>query len=276
MGTISMRSAVVPVVAALSLVVGLWSPASAAVAGVQIFIDSNDNGVYDGGDVDVTQTVRDSGQVVTAASIVVPEGANLRLRAETVSLRAGKAIHINGTLTSTGSLFLWTETGAITLGPRSLVMADDTLQMTAHADLTIDRARVQGDDVVMIESVGGQIVVGRAILGGGSRLELNGWGDGGLSMEASTLQAPRGIINVHVEGNVQMDQVKITARDVNFNVGGGWTEMFHSTVRVPRTGSITMSVEGGWPAPTTLDLRGTRLYGWGDNIVLSADQVVGY
>lgn len=284
MRSASTHSAAFPILAALAFVTLLWSPAAAT--GLQIFIDVNDNGVFDGDDVDVTETVHDIGLVVTPASLVVPEGAYLRLTSDSVSLRAGKAIHVAGQVSTSGSLFLRTETGPITVGPRSLVVADGTVQLTASGDVVIDRSRVQGYGEAMLESIDGQLLVNGGVLSGGNRLELNGFAAaGGLSMHGTTLLSARGIINVHVDGAVQMQQTKMSARDVNLTVAGGSAEVWQSAIRVPRTGSITMSVDpapalllsAAAPAATSvLDLRGTRLYAPAENIVLVADEVFGY
>jgi hypothetical protein len=268
------RVAVVLMLAVLGVVTAFTAPATAAA--VLIFIDSNGNGIFDATDVDVTQTVRNGLPVETTANIVVPEGASLRLRTETVSL-TGHAIQISGILTTTGSMHL-RSSGPIALGPRSMLMADGVLQVTAEGDLTIDRARVQADDVVMLESVAGHIAISRSLLNGGTRLEINGFSvDGGLAMEHTTLQSPRGLLNVHVDGRVELHRVNAVARDMNFTVGGGWCEVMDSTFRVPRTGSLTMSVDASASVGplSTLDLRGSRLYAPWNNMVLIADEVVG-
>ena len=271
-----MRSAARKLCAAVAVVVASYAPALAG--GVPVFVDTNDNGIFDGLDVDVSQDVRDGVPVSTPHSIVVSEGTTLRLRAESTTLLAGRSIHIGGVLTTTGSILLRTETGPITLGPRSLMTADNMLQVVAAGDLTLERARVQGDNWVMLESLGGRIDVGRSVLNGGTRLEINGWAtDGPTTIDATTMQSPRGMVNIHIAGPLQMHRVTTVARDVNIAVGGGIAEIGYSTIRVARTGVLAVTVE---PSPavgplSTLDVSTSRLYAAPGNLLLMADQIIG-
>jgi hypothetical protein len=260
--------------AAVAVVGALVGPVDAA--GVAVFVDANNNGVFDSGDVDVTETVRAGLPVETPESIVVREGTSVRVRASSVTLVAGKAIHVGGALMTTGSMALRTETGPITLGPRSLLTSDAVLQVTAGGDLVVERARVQADDVVMLEALGGRLAVTYAALNGGTRVDLNGYAaDGDLVMERVTVQSPRGLVNVHVAGRADLHQVTGVARNVNISVGGGLAEITSSTLRVPRGGMIFITVESPDATPSTLDLTRSRVLAVGDAVVLTADQIVG-
>ena len=268
-------------VTALALVLPLWSPAAAA--GVSIFIDKNDNGVFDAGDVDVSDTLKTTGVVETTESIVVPEGAVVRLRLDSASLHADKAIHVAGSISTTGSLFFRTETGPITVAPRSTVIAYGTLQMTAGGDLVIDNARLKAYDETMLESLEGQIQVNKGTLYGTNRLEFNGYAAAGsLTVVGTIMQAPRGLINIHLEGTADLYQAKMSAVNVYMTVNGGYAELSYSLVRVPaRTGVIMVSVEGaplaGLAATGSyLDVTATKFYATQGNVVMSADQIVGY
>jgi hypothetical protein len=276
-----LRPVVLPMAAALALTLSIWSPAAAA--GPSIFVDNNDNGVFDAGDVDVSLTLKLDGKVETDHSIVVPEGSVLRIATETASLRAEKGIRVAGTVTASGSLFLRTEFGPIAVGPRSSVTAYGTLQMTAGTDLVLDSSTVRAYDVAMFESLSGQILVNKGLLYGATRLDLNGFAlDGGLKVAGASLQAPRGLINVHVEGTVELEQAKLTSVDLNVTVAGGYAEICWSTVRVAgRTGTVMVSVEsvpqsGALAAGSFLDLTGTKVYASAGNVVMNADQMVGY
>jgi hypothetical protein len=277
-----LRHVVLPTVTAFALVLPLVSPAVAA--GVSIFIDKNDNGVFDAGvDVDVSETLKTTGVVETTDSIVVPEGAVVRLSLDSASLRADKAIHVAGTIYSSGALFFRTETGPITVAPRSNVIAYTTLQMTAGSDLVIDNARLRSYDVTMLESLGGQIQVNKGILYGVNRLELNGYAAaGGLTVVGTTMQAPRGLINLHLEGTADLQQARLQAVDVYMVVKGGYAELSYSIVRVAaRTGVVIVSVEapessGLAASGSYLDVTKTKFYAAPGNVVMSADQMVGY
>jgi len=277
-----LRPVVLPVVTALALVLPLWSPAAAA--GVSIFVDKNGNGVFDAGDVDVTETLKRTGVVETTDSIVVPEGAIVRLSLVSASLHADKAIHVAGTITSTGSLFFRTETGPITVAPRSNVIVYGTLQMTAGSDLVIDSARLKSYNEAMLESLDGQIQVNRGMLYATNRLELNGYAvAGGLQAVGTTMQAPRGLINLHFDGTAELQQAKLTSVDLYMIVNGGYAELSHSTVRVAaRTGVVMVSVEstpglsGLAASGSYLDVTATKFYAAQGNVVMSADQMVGY
>jgi hypothetical protein len=267
---------------ALTLVLLLAPTVEAAV---QVFIDNNNNGVFDAGDVDMSDAVKTTSMVVTTESIVVPDGASLRLGGDSAALRAGKAILVDGNVSAAGSLFLSTDSGAITIGPRSVVVSRETIQMTAGGDLVVDRSRIVGYGEVMLESLNGSISLTNATMTGGTRMELNGYAtDGGLVMSVSTLQATRGLVNIHLEGAAQVTQSRLFGNDVNVSARGGWAELLNSFVRVTRTGSITVQVEvsdGAQAAQAAssgslLDVRGTRFYGSADSIVLIADHVDGY
>jgi len=275
------RPVVLPVVTALALVLPLCSPAAAAVS---IFIDKNDNGVFDAGDVDAGLTLKLDGRVETEYSIVVPEGAVVRFTQDGV-LRAGKSIHVAGTVTGARSLSFRSERGDITIGSRSTVTAQDVLQMTAGRNLVIDNSSVRSYDVAMLESLDGNIVVNKGLLYGVNRLELNGFAAGGsVQVSGASLQAPRGLINFHVEGTLALEMVKMTSLDLNVSVAGGYAEICHSIVRVAaRTGVVSMTVES---VPSTeaglsgtgsvLDLSGTKVYAAPQNVVMNADQLVGF
>jgi hypothetical protein len=275
------RPVVLPVVTALALMVPFCSPASAAVS---IFIDKNDNGVFDAGDVDAGLTLKLDGRVETEYSIVVPEGAVVRFSQDGV-LRAGKSIRVAGTVTGTRSLSFRSEHGDIAVGPRALVTAQDVLQMTAGKNLVIDNSSVRSYDVAMLESLDGNIVVNKGLLYGVNRLELNGYAAGGsVHVYGASLQAPRGLINFHVDGTLSLEQVKTTSMDFNATVGGGFAEIGQSIVRVAaRTGVVSMTVDG---VPSTeaglsgtgsvLDLSGTKVYAAPQNVVMNADQLVGF
>ena len=277
----TLSTAIRPVVAALALSVAFWSPASAA--GPAIFADTNGNGVFDAGDVDLTVTLKADGKVDTPYSIVVPEGAVVRLTMDG-SFHAGQGIHVAGTVSGSGSLFFRTESGPITVGPRSTVTAYGVLQMTAGTDLMIDNSRVQSYDTAMLESLDGNIVVNKGILYGVNRLDLNGFAPAGLlKIDGTTLQAPRGLINLHVEGTIEVEQAKFSSLDFNATVAGGAAEICWSSVRVAsRTGSVSVSVESVPPSAglsatgSYLDLTGTKMYASPQNVVVSADQLVGY
>jgi hypothetical protein len=269
-------------VAALALILPVCSPAAAA--GASIFVDANDNGVFDAGDVDVTQTLKTTGVVETDGSLVVPAGAVLRLALDSVSLRAEKAIRVAGVLSNTGSVFMRTESGPITLAPRSTVLAYDTLQITAGGDLVMDAARVQSYyDVAMLESINGLIQANRAVLYASKRLEINSYAaGGGLKAVGTTMQA-RGLINLHIEGTAELHQARLTATDLNVSVTGGYAELCYSIVRVAsRTGVVMVSVEsvqdpaGLASSGSYLDVTATKFYAAPGNIVMNADQMVGY
>lgn len=277
-----LRPVVLPMVTALALAVSFWSPAAAA--GPSIFVDQNGNGVFDAGDVDVTQSFKTTGVVETTGSIVVPEGAVVRLSLNSASLHAEKGIHVAGTMSSTGSLFFRTESGPITFAPRSLVTVYDVLQVTAGSDLVADTARLQAYDVLMLESLEGQIQVNKGILYGVNRLELNGYAAaGGLKIVGTTMQSSRGVINIHVEGTAELHQAKLTSVDFNMSVYGGYAELCYSIVRVAaRTGVVMVNVEsmqelsGLTASGTYLDVTATKFYASPSNMVMNADQLVGY
>jgi hypothetical protein len=273
-----LRSVVLPVAAALAFVLPTFAPAAAA--GPSIFVDQNDNGVFDAGDVDASLTVKLDGRVETEHSIVVPQGAVVRLSMDG-SLRAGKSIRVAGTISSMGSLFFRTETGPIVFAPRASVLAYGALQVTAAADLVLDTATVRSYEAAMLESLQGQITVNKGLLYGTTRLDLNTY-EGGLKVVGTTMQAPRGLINLHIAGAAELHQAKLTALDVNVNVQGGYAELCYSIVRVAaRTGVVSVSVEGvqepsGLNSGSYLDVTSTKFYAAPGNMVMNADQLVGY
>ena len=275
-----LRSVVLPMVAAVAFVLPTLSPAMAA--GPSIFVDKNDNGVFDAGDVDASLTVKLDGRVETEDSIVVPEGAVVRLSMDG-SLRAGKSIRVAGTISSTGSLFFRSENGPITLAPRASVLAYGALQMVGGTGLHIDTATVRSYEMAMLEALEGWINVNKGLLYGATRLELNGYAaDGGLKVDGTTMQAPRGLINLHIAGTAELNGAKLTSVDFNMSVQGGWAELSYSIVRVAaRTGVVSVSVEGvqeaaGLSSGSYLDLSNTRFYAAPSNMVMSADQLVGF
>jgi hypothetical protein len=275
-----LRSVVLPMVAALAFVLPTFAPAAAA--GPSIFVDTNDNGVFDAGDMDASLTVKLDGRVETEHSIVVPEGAVVRLSMDG-SLRAGKSIRVAGTISGTGSLFFRTETGPIVFAPRSSVVAYGSLQVTAGTDLVADTAALRSYEVTMLESLEGNISVNKGLLYGVTRLELNGYAPAGeVTVVGTTMQAPRGLINLHVAGIAEVHQAKLTSLDLNLNVQGGYAELCHSIVRVAaRSGVVSLSVEAaleptGSHTGSYLDVTDTKFYAASGNMVMNADQMVGY
>jgi len=267
--------------AALTMVLLLFSPVEAAV---QVFIDNNSNGVFDAGDVDATEQLKTTGVLVTTESIVVPAGAYLRLTLDSASLRAGKQVRLDGQVSSTGMVFVSTESGVIDVGPRALIVAS-TLQLTAGGDLVVDRSRMRVYKELMLESLNGTVSISNSVLTGGTRAEINGYSaGGGLVMTGSTLQATQGLVNIHLEGPAQITNSRLYGQDVSVTARGGWAEVLTSALRVGREGAIMVLVEASEGSQNvqlgaqgaTLNVRGTRFYGSPDNILLIADYIDGF
>ena len=263
----------IPVLFAALLAVPVQAPAATRAVP---FIDMNNNGVFDSGDVDVSAQLNGSGVVTTSESIVVPANSGTHVnRAYGYTLSAGKNVTILSNLTAQGATIdVRSETGSIVVGPRVRLLAG-AIQLTAQVDVLIGAQAgfSANDSYLMVEAIDGAVVGGDGVqLSGSERVEINTYNAGGVKLNGATFNAMKGLINLHVGGNAELVGSKLMGADVNVSSDGSLVDMHDGYVRAaPRSGFVFITVDG---AGSKLDCSDTR---WGvtaDNRVLEADTVL--
>jgi hypothetical protein len=108
-------------------------------------------------------------------------------------------------------------------------------------------------------------------LSGGDRIEINTYGAGDVSLAGATFTAPKGLVNLHVGGNVGLAGAKLNAANVTVSSDGTMVDFRKAYVHAARDGYVFVSVAG-----STVDCSGARWAVSEDNVVFDAENVIGY
>ena len=244
------------------------------------FADNNNNGVFDSGDTDITEDLK-NGFVSTTESIVLPDKMkSLTTKSPLgVTLIAGKNVTIGGDLNAAAAgagITIVAEQGNITVLDSTRLRASEYVYMTAGGDITVGEksnvtAAARSGAVISMNANGNITLLAGVRLQAADAIDLT------ASTGAITVFAPaqflalNGGVTFSAGTDVVVNGSRFQASDLAAYAGGHLVDFQDNRVTAPRGGGWVMLYAAG----STINVHGTTWTNLGSgDIMLIAPEVI--